>query len=221
MRALALLVAAVSAAALQSYPPAFPREDATKIFENERVVIWDVRWIKGKPSPMHEHRLPLARVFIRPGPVEVTLPDGSSRIAPPTVVSFQERGLVHMEEGQSDPPRHGFIIELKDHRPPPLAPKPGMPPTFPAEGAAKLLENDRVIIWDFRFDPAKPVPAHYHDKDSVVVTMASGKIRSTPPGGQPEIVTLTFGEARFRPRDRAHTEEVVEGSPRTVIVELK
>jgi hypothetical protein len=34
----------------QVFPPPFPRDGATKIFENDRVIVWDVAWLK-QPYP--------------------------------------------------------------------------------------------------------------------------------------------------------------------------
>ena len=41
--------------AAQSYPPAFPRTNATKLMETDRIVVWDIVWPKGQPTPMHQH----------------------------------------------------------------------------------------------------------------------------------------------------------------------
>jgi hypothetical protein len=41
---LAILVGA------QTYPHAFPRKGVTKLFENERVTAWDVRWLRDHPG---------------------------------------------------------------------------------------------------------------------------------------------------------------------------
>jgi hypothetical protein len=75
------------------------------------------------------------------------------------------------------------------------------PPPFPREGAKKLAENE--------------------DKDVVVVFIEAGKLRSTPQNGEPTLSPVGFGEVRFNPRNRAHSEETVEGTPRAIIIELK
>ena len=41
--------------AAQQYPPAFPRTNATKLMETDRIVVWDIVWPKGQPTPMHQH----------------------------------------------------------------------------------------------------------------------------------------------------------------------
>lgn len=39
----------------QVYPPAFPRQNATKLLETDGIVVWDIVWPKGQPSPLHRH----------------------------------------------------------------------------------------------------------------------------------------------------------------------
>ena len=98
-----------------------------------------------------------------------------------------------------------------------------MPLAFGADtpGATVVLDNDRVVVYDFQFDPKNPVPPHHHVRDAINITVASGRVRATTLDGQASNVELTFGDVLFRPRDRAHREEVVDGVPRNIIVELK
>ena len=59
MRGVGTIVLAALGSALvlaaQSYPPAFPRTNATKLVETDRIVVWDIVWPKGQPTPMHQH----------------------------------------------------------------------------------------------------------------------------------------------------------------------
>ncbi len=208
----------------QSYPPPFPREGATKILENESVVVWDVTWVKGRPTPMHRHVADLVGVTLVPGKVRVTLPDGSSREGEPDrvgAVSAGGKGLTHMEEGTSDVPRRAILIELKEAKKKREAPPAGAEPAWPREGAEKILENDQVVVWDYRFQKDRPIPLHFHDKDTVVVELEPGVTRSIPQDGAPSDTTWQGMRARFAPRGRLHREEVVSGSPRAIAVEIK
>src|ERR1019366_9648566 len=45
----------VATALAQSYPAPYPRENASRVFENGRVTVWEVTWPKGQPTVMHEH----------------------------------------------------------------------------------------------------------------------------------------------------------------------
>lgn len=204
-------------------PHAFPRDGATKVFENERVIIWDVTWIKGKPSPMHRHKYDLVGAYLVGSPIRVTMPDGTSRESKVDegFVLFQPKGVTHIEEGLvEENPRHAILIDLKDHDRAPIPNSSGLPSAFPRDGAEKRLENDRVIIWDVRWTSA-PTPMHFHDKDVVVVVLEGGEIESTTPDGQSEVFRVVRGEASFAPGNRTHMERLVSGTPRVIQVELK
>jgi quercetin dioxygenase-like cupin family protein len=208
----------------QELPHAFPRDGATQIFDNDRVTIWDVTWIQGKPSPMHRHKYDLVGVYLVGSPIRVTMPDGTSRES--TVdegfVLFQPKGVTHIEEGAvAENPRHAILIDLKD-APSPSIPNPtGLPSAFPREGAVNRLENDRVAIWDYTWVKGKPTPQHFHDKDVVVVFMSDGVLRSVTPDGEASDTEVHRGDASFTKGGRAHSESLVSGAPRAIIVELK
>lgn len=217
-------ILAMGLASPQRYPPPFPREGAKKLIDNERVVVWDVEWQKGKPTPMHEHPYDVVGVFLAGGAVKITEPGGAVRTSersPLGTVTYGAKGVLHSEEGLSDPPRRAIVIELKEATPPALSPPPGVPLSFPREGAKSLLDNARVSVWDYQWLAGKPVPVHFHDKDVLVVFIEAGRLRSTPPGGEPTVSPARFGEVRFNPRNRAHSEETIEGTPRAIIIELK
>jgi quercetin dioxygenase-like cupin family protein len=210
--------------AFSTYPPPFPREGATKVLENESVVIWDVTWENGKPTPMHQHPVDVVGVTLVPGTVRVTLPDGSTRESERDEVgsvSAGGKGLTHREEGTSDVPRRAILIELKEARKKAETAPPGVPLAWPREGSAKLLENDRVVVWDYRFQKDRAIPLHFHDKDAVVVELEPGVTRSVPKEGAPQETVWKGMRARFAPRDRLHGEAYVSGSPRAIVVEIK
>ncbi len=219
-----LALAAASILAAQNYPPPFPRDGATKVLENESVVVWDVTWVKGKPTPMHRHVLGVVGVTLVPGTVRVTLPDGSTRESEkdtPGAVSAGGKGMIHMEEGTSDAPRRAILIEIKGASKDPVPAPAGVEPAWPREGASKVFENDEAVVWDVRFPAGGATPLHFHDKDTVVVELEPGVIRSVPRDGDPQETTWQGMRARFAPRGRVHREEVVSGSPRGIIVEIK
>ncbi len=210
--------------AAQTYPPPFPRDGATKVLENESVVVWDVTWEKGKPTPMHRHVVGVVGVTLVPGTVRVRLPDGSTRESEPDSVgsvSAGGKGMTHSEEGTSDTPRRAILIEIKGAGKEPLTPPEGAEPAWPREGATKVLENDEVVVWDYRFQKDRPIPFHFHDKDTVVVELEPGATRSIPREGDPQVTEWQGMRARFAPRGRFHREEVASGSPRGIIVEIK
>ncbi len=118
-------------------------------------------------------------------------------------------------------PTREVSIELKDHPVAPLANRSGYPNAFPRPRVKKVFENDRVLVWDYTWNPGEPTPMHFHDKDVVVVYLQNGALKSTTPDGKSVVNEYAVGDVRFNARDRAHTEELVKGTQRAIITELK
>ena len=114
-----------------------------------------------------------------------------------------------------------IVIALDDRRLPPLPNRSGHPPAFPRAGSTKLLENDRVVVWQSEWTPGIPTPMHFHDKDVVVTYLADGALASTNAAGERAVNEYQFGLTRFNARDRVHSETLVRGAGRAVMVELK
>ncbi len=204
-------------------PPPFPRAGAKQLLDNERVTVWDVVWPKGQPTALHRHPYALAGVYLDPGTRVITATDGSTRNVSnePGGVTFQLKGLTHVEEGTSDPPLHAIMIELKQDAPVGDDASPDLPPAFPRDGAKQLLDNDRVRVWDYAFTPHRVGPLHRHVRDAVAVWLEGGKLRTTPRDGAPSVNTQTKFTATYSRRGTVHTEEAIEGAPHAYVFELK
>jgi hypothetical protein len=176
----------------QSVAPSAPKTGAGKpIIDNERVSVWDTA------SP---------RAYANEY-VAIELADGSA--------SLGSKG--------STPPSHGrtIVVELKDHTVPPMANTSGYPNAFPRPGSKKVLETKRVIVWDYTWTTGVATPMHFHDKDVVVTYLKDGSLKSTTPSGEVVTNDYSFGTVRYNSRDRTHTETLVKGSQRAIIVEFK
>ncbi len=209
---LLLFTVCICAATAQNYPPPFPREAARKLFENDRVAVWDVTWPKGQPTAMHEHPVDQLSVTLVGGTIRVTRLGGNPVVntSKPGSVVFTPKGTVHMEEGLSDVPQRKIMLQLKssESKSETAAAAP------PREGAVKLMENARVIAWDFTWKLGQKTSPNY--RDSVIVFLEGGTIRS----GSKD-TARSFGEVFYIPHSAdPHTEEAVRGSPHAVIVEL-
>lgn len=221
MTTIILALLSLLPAFFQDLPHAFPREGAKQVIDNARVTVWDVTWPKDQPTAMHRHRYDMAGIELADAGVKLVSQDGSARtVSLKTGQAYmQPKGITHMEEGIGG--RHAILIDLKETVVPPIENKSGYPLAFPREGAKKLVDNERVVIWDYTWTPGKPSPMHFHDKDVVVVFMEKGELKSTTPDGQVQLNAISFGDPRFNARNRAHTEELVKGNARAIIVELK
>jgi hypothetical protein len=158
----------------------------------------------------------------------VTVWDSTAALAPAThdfvQVSLSRKGTASFGHRGATPGKPGartIVIELKDIVVPPLANESGYPLAFPRKHARKLLENTQVVVWDYIWHPGEPTPMHFHGKDAVVVFEATGAVKSTAPDGKSTITESRFGEVVFGRRNRTHSEILVSGKPRAVIMELK
>lgn len=112
-------------------------------------------------------------------------------------------------------------IELKENTAPPDRVPDDVVPAWPRAGAKKVLENERVVVWDYTFSADLEVPVHYHDKDHVHVSLAPGRIRRIPQdGGDPILSDRKAGNVAFVPRGALHREEYVDGGLRVVVIQL-
>jgi hypothetical protein len=154
--------------------PAFPRDGARKVLENETIAIWDVTYTKGKPTGMLQRRYDQVVVTLTPGAVRVTRPDNTWTVEHSRVgdVRYESKGTVLSEEGVTDRPRRATIFEIKSYTPPPITAevarfldekrKQGFPGQFDAgNGGVKLFENDKITLWQKTWNPRGAQHAHY------------------------------------------------------------
>ncbi len=95
-------------------PPAFPREGSKKVFENEKIRVWNYTWHMGKPTPMHFHNTEVVVTYLGDGDVASTTPDGKKTINHhnPGDIVFNVANRSHSEElvkGEQS----GIMLELK------------------------------------------------------------------------------------------------------------
>jgi DNA-binding beta-propeller fold protein YncE len=181
----------------QTYPPPFPRPNATKLLETDRFVVWDVVWPKGQPTPMHLHPHDQVGTYYAPGGRAITNPDGSRR---ETATAFGAQsntraGTLHIEEGITDPPLRAVFIELTG------------------------VDRNLVSMIDHTWKIGAP-ETRVEAADSVYIWMSEGTVRQTADGGAPEIFNAAPGRVQYRPRGARHTEEAVDGAPRAFIYSM-
>jgi hypothetical protein len=118
-------------------------------------------------------------------------------------------------------PARAIVITLKDKVVAPIKNTSGYPNAFPRPGNIKVYEDARVIVWDYTWTLGKATPMHFHDKDVVVIYFEGGSLQSTTPDGKSVVNTRSAGGTFFNPRDRVHTETLLDGTLRAIITELK
>jgi hypothetical protein len=91
---------------LQQIPPAFPREGAIQIIDNNRVAVWDVTWPKGKPTLMLQGKLDMVTIELEDAAIKVTSAKSKTNA----------RNRTHSEELIKGASR-AIIVELNDQKP--------------------------------------------------------------------------------------------------------
>ena len=214
-------IVALAAMLLQT-PAPFSGDNATQIIDNPRVTVFDVPSTTGKPTSMHRHAYDTVVVYPSGGAVYVTGESGASGVASQSTAVFQPKGVTHFDEGASGDASRAIVIELKDRVVAPIPNATGYQNAFPDRpGAKKVIDNARVVAWDYTWTPGEPTPVHFHDKDVVVVFLEDGTLRSTTLTGEVTFNEITVGKTMFNPRARLHREELIKGKARALIVELK
>jgi hypothetical protein len=210
--------------AAQPYPPAFPRANATKLMETDRIVVWDIVWPKGQPTSMHQHVHDQVGTYYATGGRAITTPDGVTRqtTTPVGALSTTWKGTTHIEEGTTDPPLRAVFIELKQDAGSGVAEAPSQGAVaFPKEGAKQLLDDDRVTVWDYTWTPGVRHPMVRYTRDSVVVWLGRGTMRATTDGQPAATIAVAPGQMRYYPRGSAEVAEAIDGSPRAMVFAFK
>ena len=179
-------------------------QELKPVIDNERVTVWDITWTQATAFPDAPDR---DVVFMK-----LTGPHAGT-------ASFIANGAER--RASVDIGARSLVIALKDHPVPPIENKTGYPLAFPRPHVKKLLENNRAIVWSYRWNPGEPTPMHFHDKDVVVVYLEDTALISTTPDGAKKENDYKAFDIRFNQRDRTHTELLAHGTGSAMMVELK
>ena len=149
------------------------------VIDNERVTVRDLALVPGEPGVKLTHDHDYVILFLVGGGMRTS---GTIETHKAGDAVYHHAGT-EIDVAVSGHPRL-VVVDLKDFRPAPLVNKTGYPLAFPRPGAKKVLENSKVTVWNYAWQPGKPTPMHYHDKDVVVVYRGGGTLDSVTPDGK-------------------------------------
>jgi hypothetical protein len=104
-------------AAVETWAPQFPRPGATKIFENERVIVWDQIY-QDQPF-MHRHVRDQLNIVLEDGPIKIVDAAGVERVTPSPnqgkigLIGYFKAGLGPHSEVAVDPNRRPRIMYIE------------------------------------------------------------------------------------------------------------
>jgi hypothetical protein len=198
-----MLIALVTLLQADGLPPAYPRPGASTLLENDRVIVWDIAWLK-QQYPLHRHLYDLVGVYYSPGDRIIISQAGERR--PVTTkaweTAFQLKGVTHVEEGASDAPLRAVFVEMKESAARGTVDSGATPTAFPSGIGSQLRDNERAIVWEFV--PVPSATTHRHTRDAVVVSFTGTKPRVT-----------------FTPGGTVHDDDGASGAERMYVFELK
>ena len=97
-----------------------------------------------------------------------------------------------------------------------------LPPAYPRPGADKILDNDRVQVWNIAWLKGQPSPLHRHRYDLVGAYYEPGDRMIISPEGAKRPVSTRAWDIAFQRAGVTHIEEGVSDAPlRAVFVEMK
>ena len=201
---------------------ALPRPGATQILDNERGRVWDVIYPPGMSTGMHRHASDFLGIELVETMLKVTTPDGKETINPVHRgnIYMLPKGLTHIEEGVvGHPQRNSILIELKD-APRSYKNNGNAPDGFAADGAKKMADNNRVILWDAPFAPGAAGKPFFQSRDMFLIPMDVGTLTI---GGDEDTKTLPVanGQVVFLPGGHTRTIQSSQGTILVGVAELK
>jgi hypothetical protein len=219
-----LLMCVVVPSAQVALPPPFPRTNATKLIDTDRITVWDIVWPKGQPTAMHRHVYDQVGTYYARGGRLITTPDGAARATITEVgsLSTTRKGTTHIEEGNTDPPLRAVFIELKRET---ASGRPdadvGGPAPFPRDGAKQILDDDRVTAWDYLWASGSQGLRYRPARETVIVWLGAGRVRMTQHSNAATESDVKAGTMQHLTIGSDETVEIVSGSPRAILFQLK
>ena len=219
-----VIAAALSLAAAQDLPHAFPRDGARQVLDNPWATAWDATWAPHVQTPVHRHAFDYVGVELVDSTFNVTPPGGNPRQTSKKKgdAYFLPKGTTHSEEGISDqPPRHAVLIDLKPQHSPTVANNTQYRPVFPTGVATKILENPRVVMWDMTWTAGQPAQTYFYTRNTFVVYVDGGELRSSEAGGVEALRQIAAGRSRSCRLAARDSDQATAAPVRAIVVELK
>jgi len=190
---------------------------AAPVIDNARVTVRDIHIQKGQTAPVISHAGDYVVIYVKGGQIRGA--DGkTAKHADGSAVSGHGGAT---GDTATNGAAHEVVVELKDAPSKTVPNTTGLPPAFPREGSKKVLETDKVRVWNYKWLPGKPTPMHFHNTEVVVVYLHDGDVASTTPDGKKTVNHRKAGDIVFNVANRSHSEELVKGEQAGIMLELK
>jgi hypothetical protein len=204
-------------------PPGWPRPGASLLVENDRGAAYNVVYPRDRPTPFHRHRYFFAGLDLNTATIQVTQLDGKSGLHPviKNHMWYLPKGLAHQEMSTTDPGRHTVVIDIKDKSVPEAVNGTGFPVNMYASYQSKVVDNDRVIIWDCAWSPGANGITAFDSRDMFLAFAEGGDLSIATPGQPAKVQHYDAGQAIFLSGGRARTIGSAKDTIHVMLVEVK
>jgi hypothetical protein len=213
----------VQAQPANDLPPGWPRPGAALLVENDRGAAYNVIYEKDKPTPFHRHRYFFAGLDLNTASIKVTNLDGKFDIHPviKNHMWYLPKGLTHQEMSTTEPGRHTVVIDIKEKTVPEAANTTSFPTDKYAAYQNKVVDNDRVVIWDCAWSAGADGITAFDSRDMFLAFAEGGDLSITAPGQPVKVQHYDAGQAIFLAGGQARTIASVSGTIHVMLVEVK
>jgi len=208
----ATLTAALAAGAMPALADA-----PAPVIDNERVTVRDVHLQPGEAAPAISHAGDYVILYVDGG--QIRSADGKTARHVARSAASGHGGTT--SDTAIGAPAREVVVELKDTPSRTVPNTTGLPPGFPRPGSKKVLETDKVRVWNYAWVPGKPTPMHFHNTEIVVAYLGNGDVAATTPDGKRTVTHHNPGDIVFNVANRSHAEELVKGEMSGIMLELK
>jgi hypothetical protein len=205
-------------------PPGWPRPGATLLVENDRGAAYNVMYFEGKAAGFHRHRYFFAGLDLNTASVVGRRLGDKDWGQPGVVVKdrmwYLPKGLTHDEMTVTDPGRHTVVVDIKDKSVPEAANTTSFPSNKFAPTQDKVVDNDKVTIWDCAWS-GRPGVVSFDTRD-MFIAIAEGGDLSIAEDGKPAVVKhYDSGQAIFLPGGHARAITASNTAIHAMLVEVK
>jgi hypothetical protein len=134
---------------------------------------------------------------------------------------YLPKDLTHQEMSTTDPGRHTVVIDIKEKTVPEARNTTQYPANKYAQYQNKVVDNDRVVIWDCAWSPGAEMVTSFNSRDMFLAIAEGGDLSVAVAGQPPKIQHTETGQAIFLPAGQARTIGSAGGTIHAMLVEVK
>jgi hypothetical protein len=83
----------------------------------------------------------------------------------------------------------------------------------------KVVDNQRVVMWDRTWDAGQTVPIHFYERNVFVIFVDGGELMLITPDERPQVSSFATGQVLFLSGGQARALQATKAAVRAIVVE--